>query len=466
MQLLFNKIEKFKDKVALISPGSKSFNYSEIINLYKKITKEIDQKSVIIIITNNTCESIIGYVSFFKSNHVIILLDEKFDLKYINKIIKDFEPNYIYCSSDFRKNIKFKKEFFRYKNFVILKTKYKINKKINKKNKLLLTTSGSTQSPKFVRLSEENISNNTKIIQKYLNIKSSNIAITTMPMAYSYGLSIINSHLNTGGKIVVTNKTVFEKEFWQSFKKFNVSTISGVPQFYEQLRKLKLEKMNLSNLKYLTQAGGSLSKDNLDYFYNLCSIKKIKFIVMYGQTEASPRMAYLPWKNFLNKRQSIGKEIFGGKFELVDKKNNIITKPFETGEIIYYGKNVCLGYAYKNKDLKIGDNNNGKLFTGDLGYKDKENFYFIVGRKNRISKIFGIRVDLDEIEKELRKRGINIKFIPDNNYLKIAYKKSLNKNKVQAIKKLIYKIYGIRTGYIIFVKDKFKRESIFKEIKV
>ena len=187
---------------------------------------------------------------------------------------------------------------------------------------------------------------------------------------------------------------------------------------------------------------------------------------MYGQTEASPRMAYLPWKNFLNKRQSIGKEIFGGKFELVDKKNNIITKPFETGEIIYYGKNVCLGYAYKNEDLKIGDNNNGKLFTGDLGYKDKENFYFIVVRKNRISKIFGIRVDLYEIAKEIRKRGINIKFIPDNNYLKIAYKKSLNKNKVQAIKKLIYKIYGIRTGYIIFVKDKFKRESIFKEIKV
>jgi acyl-coenzyme A synthetase/AMP-(fatty) acid ligase len=268
---------------------------------------------------------------------------------------------------------------------------------------LMLSTSGSTGSKKFVRLSYENINDNTKNIVRYLNIKENHRTVTTMPPHYTYGLSIINTHLYMGASIFVTNTKVVEKNFWKFFKEQKITSFGGVPHFYEIIKKLNFNKMHFTNLKYFTQAGGKLRKDLIEYFLTYSEKNKKEFVVMYGQTEATARMTYLPYKMLKKKIGSVGKPIAGGKIHLLSDNS----KNDKKGEIIYEGKNVSLGYAKSFKDLIKGDQNKGILKTGDLAAKDSDGYLYITGRKARDIKLFGHRVSLDEVERILFKKGYN-----------------------------------------------------------
>ena len=247
-----------------------------------------------------------------------------FKSKFINDIINLYKPNFIFAPKEFIFEANTEEIEINKKSYKLYKTFFKKLKKINFKNFLLLSTSGTTQNPKFVRLSKKNILNNTKNIINYLSIKSSHTTITTMPMGYSYGLSIINTHLFAGSKILLNEKTIFETEFWKRIQENKISSFGGVPEFYEYLKKLKFEKKNISSLVYITQAGGKLNEECLKYLGNICSNFDIRFFVMYGQTEASPRMSFLDWKKFKLKPNSIGKPLKGCQFELLDtnKKKN------------------------------------------------------------------------------------------------------------------------------------------------
>ncbi len=460
---MFNSLEKFKKNIALINNNEDEYSYEHLLKLINLINAKIKKRSLILLITSNSAESIIGYVSFIKFNNVTILLDNNFTIEYANKIIKKYQPNYIFSPKNYLQKAGTILACNFLKEYSLIKTNYKTHNKINSKNFLLLSTSGTTQSPKFVRLSKKNLHSNTKNIINYLGIKSSHTTITTMPMGYSYGLSIINTHLESGSKIIVNNKTIFDREFWKKIIKYKVTSLGGVPQFYEQLKKIKFENFDLSSLKYLTQAGGKLEIFFLKYFGNICKKNKLKFFVMYGQTEASPRMSYLDWKKLFSKMESIGKPLKGSKFKIIDKRKKYINKPFINGELVYYGENVSLGYAHSLKDLNKGNINKGKLYTGDLAYKDKQGYFYIVGRKNRFSKIFGKRIDLDDIEKKLNKDNFKIKCIPDNKFLKIEI---INDYNLDEIKKVINNLYGINQNFILIQKvKKFTHQNYFKDIK-
>ena len=254
------------------------------------------------------------------------------------------------------------KSLYDLENHKILKIKKNINYKINKNLALMLSTSGSTGSVKFVRLSYKNIIDNTKNIVKYLNIKKNHRTITTMPPYYTYGLSIINTHLYAGASIFVTSSRVIEKSFWRYFNEKKITSFGGVPYFYEIIKKLNFNKMCFPNLKYFTQAGGPLNKDLTKYFLNYAQKTKTNFVIMYGQVEATSRMTYLPYKISKRKIGSIGIPIPGGKIFLQNAKSKNANK----GEIVYYGKNVSMGYSENYKDLKRDDENKGILKTGDL----------------------------------------------------------------------------------------------------
>ena len=451
MSKLFQNLEKFKNNTALIDEMGIKYSYNQIIKKTKHLNSNIIKKSLILLVVSNSPASIMGYVSFVRSNNTSIILDKSFKLEYVKKIIKKYRPNYLFGPKGYFNEIERDNKTINFENYNLIKTNFRKIHKINKNNLLLLSTSGTTQSPKFVRLSNLNIQNNTKNIIKYLNINSKHTTITTMPMGYSYGLSIINTHLASGSKIIINNKTIFERDFWKKVKKYKITSFGGVPQFYEQLKKLKFENLKFPTLKYLTQAGGKLEKDFLNYFKDICHKNKIKFISMYGQTEASPRMSYLKWDKFPSKIGSIGKPLTQSRFGLLSKKGKNIKKPFITGELIYFGKNVSLGYANSVNDLKKGDENKGKLYTGDLAYKDNENFYYISGRKNRISKIFGIRINLDNVENMLRKNSYKVRCVSDDKYLKILISRKYD---VQKIKKLIYDSYGINNNFIIISNER------------
>ena len=205
------------------------------------------------------------------------------------------------------------------KNYKILKQKEYKNIKTDKNLAILLSTSGSTGAKKFVKLSYKNILDNTKNIIKFLKIKSNHKTITTMQPYYSYGFSILNTHLYAGASIVITNFSFLQREIWNLIKFQKITSFGGVPYIFEILKKIKLDKVNLPSLKYITQAGGALDLNTTKYFLNYGKKKKIKFIIMYGQTEASPRMTYLPFNMLEKKIGSIGIPIPGGSIKLKKK---------------------------------------------------------------------------------------------------------------------------------------------------
>jgi acyl-coenzyme A synthetase/AMP-(fatty) acid ligase len=272
---------------------------------------------------------------------------------------------------------------------------------------MLLTTSGSTGSLKYVRLSYENIYHNTRDIVNYLEIKSDDITITTLPMSYTYGLSIINTHLFAGASIVLSDISIMSKRFYEILNKYQVSSFGGVPYTYEMLSRQTFLHKPIKSLQYLTQAGGKISVELGEKFIKFCSENSMKFIIMYGQTEATARMTYLPWDYADKKVGSIGKPIPNGEIELHDEDDAVIAESNKLGEIVYKGKNVMMGYALELTDLEKGNELNGILHTGDIAYRDEDEFYFIVGRKSRFVKLFGKRVNLDEIEQILHNKGLN-----------------------------------------------------------
>ncbi len=256
---------------------------------------------------------------------------------------------------------------------------------------LLLNTSGSTGSSKLVRISYAAIDANAKSIAAYLSLKGSDRAITTLPLAYSFGLSILNSHLFAGGALVLTEKTWLDKTFWSIAKGHLVTSLSGVPASFEILYRLGLKRIAWPTLRMLTQAGGRLRENLVSHFANATREVGMEFFVMYGQTEASPRISYVPSDRIAEKSSSIGIAVPGGDLAIDSK----------TGELVYTGPNVMMGYAEVRQDLAKGDEMGGTLHTGDLAVRDEDGFFTITGRLKRFVKLSGSRFNLDDIERLL-----------------------------------------------------------------
>ena len=400
----YENISQYGDAIALVSSESGNISYNE---LEKDICdfKIYLRKGLAFCLCENNVESIVGYLAFLQAGVVPVLLSDNINIELLNALLLSYKPRYIWLAKRKLNDFADCKVVFEYKQFVLLETNCIIDYSLFDQLALLLTTSGSTGSPKLVRQSYKNINSNAESIAQYLNISSTDKPITTLPMSYTYGLSIINSHLLKGCTIVLTNKTLMDKEFWNLLKTQQVTTFGGVPYIYEMLKKLRFERMNIPSLKVLTQAGGRLGIDLTREFAEICHKKGIRLFVMYGQTEATARMSYLPSEFAMDKAGSIGIAIPCGEFWLEDECGNEI-ETFETvGELVYRGANVMLGYSESCNDLCKSDENCGLLRTGDMARRDEEGFYYVTGRKKRFLKIFGNRVNLDEVEHILERAG-------------------------------------------------------------
>lgn len=399
-------LQKASNEIAVIDGDSREeFSYKRLRDDVENLSESFksDSKKLFVLLCNNSYETISLYLAVISSGNALMLLDNKLDSELRNSIIKAYSPNYILSHTTPEKlpeeyNITVKN--VNGKDFSVCPSRVNSETEINSELALLLTTSGSTGSSKFVRLSKKNIVSNAESISSYLKINQTDRAITSLPIHYSYGLSVINSHLCSGASIVVTNKSVIEKPFWEAFKSFGCTTFSGVPYTYQMMQRLKFHTMELHSLRYFTQAGGHLNSTLKKYFIDAANEKKKEFIVMYGQTEATARISYLPFEKSLEKIDSIGIPIPGGRLQIFDGDSEV-SSPEVNGEIIYTGENVMLGYAESRDDLKEGDILNGILRTGDVGYFDSDKYFFVTGRIKRFVKIFGNRVNLDDIEKLL-----------------------------------------------------------------
>ena len=268
---------------------------------------------------------------------------------------------------------------------------------------LLLSTSGSTGSPKLVRLSHENLTANAEAIADYLAIRRDDVAATTLPMHYCYGLSVINSHLAAGASLLLTERSVVDSCFWDAVRAHRVSTFAGVPYTFDLLDRVGFAAMDLPSLRYVTQAGGRLAPERVRAYAELGRRRGWDLFVMYGQTEATARMAYLPADLATTSPAAIGVPVPGGSFsleplpELPLEWSREERPAGEVGELVYEGANVMLGYAESPADLARG-RDVAVLRTGDVARRTPDGLYEIIGRRTRYAKVFGLRIDLDQVE--------------------------------------------------------------------
>jgi len=267
---------------------------------------------------------------------------------------------------------------------------------------LLLSTSGSTGSGKQVRISYENLRSNTCAIVEALRIDESSRAIISLPMSYTYGLSVMNTHLFAGGTILLTKEGIYRKRFWDFYRRNHGNSFAGVPYMYQVLKKMNLTKYLFPGTRQMTQAGGKLDEELQHYFGEIAIENGCDFYIMYGQTEATARMTVLSAEDVLRKPGSVGKAIPDGKVLVWNDEDGCPCEPNETGLILYEGANVSMGYAEGWECLARGGMNGRRLLTGDYGYIDEDGYLYLTGRKDRNVKILGKRVSLEEVEQILQ----------------------------------------------------------------
>ena len=447
----FEKLSKFADRNALITEDGKEIKYKELLLTINKVEKLIKLKRRrVFLLADNSYEFIFSYYALLRKKSIIFLLNSSLEKDKINRLIKIYKPNFIFdCEGLFNKKIKNFIELERIAKLKIFENKIKETFQSSNKLAQLISTSGSTGSPKFVKQSFENIEINTKDIVKVLDLKKDDKTITTMNPSYTYGLSKINTHIYTGGTIILNKKTVFDKEFWNKVNDYRVTNFGGVPFFFEMLKKLKFHNFHFKNLRHITQAGGKLNLETLKYFAEKRKKLKIKFYVMYGQTEAGPRISVLK-DGFLEKKiESVGKPIGENQLWIEDENNKIIKQSNIVGNLFCKGKNVMLGYALNLNDLKRNKVGN-VINTGDIAYRDKDGFYYIVGRSKRIVKPFGLRVDLTELESYLKnKKFYNCVCIGNDKKINI-YSKYSNHSEM---KNLVFSKLSLKKDMLNFLDD-------------
>jgi acyl-CoA synthetase (AMP-forming)/AMP-acid ligase II len=356
----------------------------------------------IVLVSQNCSYFIISYLGILKSGNICIPLNPSIEENNLNYILNKTKCNLGFISKSVKSKRKLPIEIISEENIAAILEK---NKNMNfefdqgfNENEVaeIIFTSGSTATPKGVILTHKNIIANTKSIIQYLNLNEDDIMLVVLPFFYCYGLSLLHTHLRVGGQLVLNNNFIFLASTINNINKYNCTGFAGVPSHFQiLLRKTDLfRNTKFPTLRYVTQAGGKLPNAFINEFVE--SFPSIPFFVMYGQTEATARLSFLPPEKLADKLGSIGKGIPGVELKVVDIHGKKVL-PGKTGEIIAKGENVMLGYFEDIDETNIAIRN-GWLYTGDLAQIDKDGYIYITSRKKEIMKVGGNRVSPKEIE--------------------------------------------------------------------
>lgn len=354
-------------------------------DLMKDVWDITERPALAFLYLDNSIASVKMLLQCLNSRLTLALLSPKLHLDYKQRLEEVYAPYYIYDVT--RTDIP---GWDLQDNMLFCNSKG-IRNVIHPDIKVLLSTSGTTGSPKFVKLSEDNLEQNALSILDYLPVNSNDVTPLNLPVFYSYGLSVFTTNSIAGGQVVCGNRDVVQKEFWEDMERYGYTSVAGVPYVYEMLHRIGFNRKEYPSLRYMTQAGGKLNATLISSFGEYLADRNKQFFVMYGQTEASARMAYMPPQDLLTKNGSIGKPIKGGQFTLAP----------DTNELLYSGPNVFGGYATTAADLTAFERL-PVLHTGDVATCDEDGYYYITGRLKRFVKLFGTRINLDEVESILK----------------------------------------------------------------
>jgi acyl-CoA synthetase (AMP-forming)/AMP-acid ligase II len=378
-----------------------------------------DKQALAFLYLDNSIASIKMLLNCLNSRLTLALLSPKLHIDYKQRLEQTYTPYYIYDVT--RGEIP---DFDREDN-AFFRSKKAIRNVIHPDIKLLLSTSGTTGSPKFVKLSEDNLVQNALSILDYLPVRGSDVTPLNLPVFYSYGLSVFTTNSLGGGQVVCGNRDVVQKEFWEDMERYGYTSVAGVPYVYEMLHRIGFHRREYPSLRYMTQAGGKLHASLIQSFGEYLTERNKQFFVMYGQTEATARMAYMPPHDLLQKIGSIGRPIRGGQFTLAP----------DTNELLYSGPNVFGGYATSAADLATFERL-PELHTGDVAICDADGYYYITGRLKRFVKLFGTRINLDEVETLLKQEMQGETFactgIEDKQLLVVHRQETLDGNNIRS----------------------------------
>ena len=376
----FGALREYADAPALRS-ASGDLSFAELADAAEDMAAAWGPgRHLVMISCTNAVETIVAQVAALAHGHVAILLPP--DPALAGRISETYGPDVLIADGE-----------------TILREHEPVP--LHPELALLLVTSGSTGSTKLVRLSHRNLRSNSQAIIDYLAIRPDDRAITSLPVHYSYGFSVVASHLEAGASLVVTDHSVADPWFWALAYEQQVTSFAGVPYTYDLIDRGGFHSRLPESLRFVTQAGGHLPPARVAEWAARGRANAFDFFVMYGQTEATARMAYLPPWAAESAPDAIGQAIPGSVFRLEPVPES--AEP-GVGELVFTGDGVMMGYAETPADL-AADAGPGELRTGDLARVGSDGFYRWVGRRNRIAKTFGMRIDLDHLEEELAEVG-------------------------------------------------------------
>ncbi len=400
MDMILGLEKQRPDKPAAIDTDGNSVTYGDLIGFSCEISKVIAPSSLVFLMAKNNVGGIAWTISLLESEGVPLILDAHTEEALFANLYDIYKPSYLCVpsTSSLKNGFEIVKEAYGYCLVATGNEPYCVNKELSH----LLPTSGSTGSPKLIRHKYENIDAAAVNISTFFELDADDRPLLVLPLYYTMGLSVVFSHLYVGATVLITDKSMTDRTFWSFMKEQKANSFTGVPYSYEILNLMRFFRMELPDLKLLTQGGGKMPKALNLKFAEYCRDNGKKWIATYGQSEGTARMAWLPAEYAVSKVGSIGIAVPNGELSLIDMDGNLIEQPNVEGEMCYCGKNVTMGYAYKKEDLALGDERNGFMKTGDLAYRDEDGFYYIVGRMGRFLKLFGMRIGLDECEQIIK----------------------------------------------------------------
>lgn len=377
---------------ALITDDGLTISYAELADRVDAFGSRLGVgRALVMLEASNSVESIVAYLAALKHGHAVMMLP-KDQPDFAASVRELYGPQWSYR---------------REPNAWTLARESNRRVDLHPDLAVMLSTSGSTGAVKFVRLSRQNVTANALAIAGYLKIGPDDRALMTLPFHYSYGLSVVNSHLAVGAALLVTGRSVTDPVTWQLAAQHGATSVAGVPYTYELLDQIGFQSMDLPRLRTLTQAGGRLTADTVRRYAQWARGRGVQFYVMYGQTEATARMAYLPPEQALESPDAVGQAIPGGRFRLVADDGSDIVEVDREGQLAYSGPNVMMGYATSAADLARGPELS-ELMTGDLARRLPNGLFKVSGRKSRFIKPYGLRIGLDEVESFLAAQGFRV----------------------------------------------------------
>ncbi|MDD4727858.1 MAG: class I adenylate-forming enzyme family protein [Dysgonamonadaceae bacterium] len=382
--------------------------YRRSLALAHYLFEKLGENNKIVLISQNSLFFITCYLAIIKSGNVCVPLNPSIEQDNFSYIESLTQSELSFVSEKVKPNLIIKSEIIHESILEelinLLKKTSKDDKEVDSAKKTfdenrlaeILFTSGSTGVPKGVMLTHLNLRANTESILSYLKLTSDDSILLVLPLYYVYGLSIFHTHLKVGGSIALNNNFFLLGAVIDNLIKYECTGFAGVPSHFQMLLRISktFKKSIFPQLRYVTQAGGKLHDAFIEEFTTAFPL--VKFFVMYGQTEATARLAYLDPSMLKTKIGSIGKAIPGVTLSIVDIHGNPVAIG-EIGEIVAKGDNIMKGYF--NDPLETKEVlKNGWLFTGDLGKIDEDGFIFLTSRKKSIMKIGGQRISPKEIE--------------------------------------------------------------------